>query len=319
MNPIKTTPKDFFLNFATIVSVYVVAVSLIALLFEVINNVFPDPLSWSDPYSAGLRVAISCLVIAFPLLLVLLWFGNREIVKTPEKADLPVRRWLTYLTLFAAGGAIIIDLIVLLNYFLNGDLTSRFIWKVLAVLVVAGLVFGYYIYSLRRTITVQNAFNKTFAAAVALIIVASIVGGFTIIGSPMNARSMRFDERKINDLSNIQNQITYFWQQKEGLPQSLTDLIDPLTNNAIPVDPQTGKPYVYTVLSPVSFRLCAEFNLPSDEKRTTRYMERSYMSMPYPDMDATFYSWKHKEGYQCFDRTIDPDKFPTFKEQRIMR
>lgn len=316
MNPIKTTPKDFFLNFSAIVTVYVVAVSLIALLFEIINNVFPDPLSWSDPYSAGLRVAISCLVIAFPLLLVLTWFGNKEIAAIPEKADLPIRRWLTYLTLFAAGGAIIIDLVVLLNAFLNGDTPARFVWKVLAVLVVAGLVFGYYLYSLRRTITAQNVFNKSFAAIVALIIVGSIVGGFAIIGSPMKARLMRFDDRKISDLTTIQNQLTYFFQQKEGLPQTIGDLNDPLTNFAVPVDPQSGKQYEYTLLSPVSFRLCAEFNLPSDEKRNARYQE--YMSMPYP-YDATFYTWKHDAGLQCFDRTIDPDKFPSFKEQRIVR
>jgi hypothetical protein len=317
MNPIKTTPKDFFLNLATIVSVYVVAVSLIALLFEVINAAIPDPLSWTDPYSAGLRVAISCLIIAFPLLLALLWIGNKEIVAQPEKADLPIRRWLTYLTLFAAGGAIIIDLVVLLNHFLSGDIPTRFVWKVIVVLIVAGLVFGYYWYSLKRTITAQNMFNKTFAGIVALIIIGSIVGGFTVIGSPVKARLMRFDDRKLNDLSSIQGQITHFWQQKEGLPQSLSDLNDPLINYVVPVNPESKQPYEYKVLTPTSFRLCTEFNFPSDEKRVVRY--EGYMSMPYPMDDATFYNWMHKEGYQCFDRTIDPDKFPTFKEQRIMR
>ena len=35
----------------------------------------------------------------------------------PEKLSLGVRKWLIYLTLFIAGAAVIIDLIVLINTF----------------------------------------------------------------------------------------------------------------------------------------------------------------------------------------------------------
>jgi len=310
MNQIKTTPKDFFLNFAAVVCVYATAIALLTLLFEIINKAFPDPLMWTDPYSAALRTAIATLIIVYPLLLVVYWFINKDIVQVPEKQDLWIRRWLTYLTLFVAGAVIIVDLIVLLNQFLSGDLSSRFIWKVLAVLLVSGIVFGYYVYSLRRTITQANSFNKGFAGIVAAVIFGSIVGGFVIIGSPMNARLMRFDDKKINDLSMIQNQIVHFWQQKEGLPQNLTALNSELGGFLVPVDPQSNEPYDYTVTGPTSFRLCADFNLASDESNVrTRYE----YSMPYPMGDSGFYIWKHGEGNQCFDRTIDPEMFPPFK------
>lgn len=309
MNSIKTTPKDFFLNLAITISVYVTAISLLTLLFEVINTAFPDPLSWSDPYSATLRVAIASLVVVYPLLMVLAWIANKDIAQNPEKQELPIRRWLTYLTLFVAGIAIIIDFIVLLNFFLNGELTSRFILKVLAVLGVSGIVFGYYYYSLKRTITLEYLFNKKFAGGVAIVILASIVGGFFIIGSPMTARDMRFDDRKISDLSTIQSQITYFWQQKERLPQTLNELNDPLVGFTAPVDPQTGEAYKYSVLAPTQFRLCATFNT-SGGNQNERY---SYA--PYGQMNM----WIHGAGEECFDRTIDPELFPPVVEKRLIR
>lgn len=300
MNSIKTTPKDFFLNLAVIVTVYVSAISLLTLLFEIINVAFPDPLSWVDPYSSGMRMAIASLIIIYPLLLVLSWVLNREIALVPEKQNLPIRRWLTYLTLFVAGGAIIIDLIVLLNYFLNGELTSRFIWKVLAVLIVAGIVFGYYIYSLRRTITETKMFNKTFAVVVALVILGSIVGGFAIMGSPATARSLRFDERKISDLSSIQGQITYFWQQKQELPQTLEELNNPLSHFTVPNDPQTNQPYEYRMISPTSFELCATFNL--EQRESNNRNSRAMYEFGG--------NWEHEAGRQCFERTIDPELYP---------
>jgi high-affinity Fe2+/Pb2+ permease len=61
-----------------------------------------------------------------------------------------VRRWLTYIALLIAAGTVIGDLIAFLTYFLQGDLTARFVLKVLTVLIVAGSVFWYYLSSLRR-------------------------------------------------------------------------------------------------------------------------------------------------------------------------
>lgn len=60
-----------------------------------------------------------------------------------------IRKWLTYITLYIATGIIVGDLITLVTYVLNGDLTLRFVLKVLVVLVIAGSVFGYYLWDLR--------------------------------------------------------------------------------------------------------------------------------------------------------------------------
>jgi hypothetical protein len=61
-----------------------------------------------------------------------------------------VRKWLLYLTLFVAALIIIIDTVMLVQGLLNGELTVRFLMKLLTVFVTAGAIFGYYFYDLKK-------------------------------------------------------------------------------------------------------------------------------------------------------------------------
>jgi hypothetical protein len=61
-----------------------------------------------------------------------------------------VRRWLTYLTLFVAAVVLIVDLITLVDNVLGGEVTVRFVLKVLVAGLIAGTIFGYYLWDLRR-------------------------------------------------------------------------------------------------------------------------------------------------------------------------
>src|SRR3989338_2811253 len=153
--PVKHTgPKDVALHLFAIVLLYGVVVHVGILLFQLINQSLVDPLA-STTYSlrfrfGALRWAISTLVIAFPIFV---WVTNmieRDLSRNPEKRQLRTRRWLLYLTLFAAGPTIVGDLSTLVFQFLNGEITMRFIFKVLAILLIAGATFGYYIGVLRR-------------------------------------------------------------------------------------------------------------------------------------------------------------------------
>jgi hypothetical protein len=60
-----------------------------------------------------------------------------------------VRRWLTYLTLFIAACVLIGDFVSLVYNVLGGELTVRFVLKVLTVGIIAGTVFWYYLSELR--------------------------------------------------------------------------------------------------------------------------------------------------------------------------
>ena len=90
------------------------------------------------------------IIVAFPIFIWLSLVTRRAILRAPEKKSSKIRKWLTYLTLFVAAGIIIGDLITLIYNMLGGELTLRFMLKVLTVLTIAGTIFGYYLWDLRK-------------------------------------------------------------------------------------------------------------------------------------------------------------------------
>lgn len=311
-NKPKVSAKDFFLYLAQAVALYVSAGSLITLLFGIINFLVVDPAAGSfayGGYSGGMRFAIASLVIIFPLYLFLAWYSRKGIVKEPEKAELWVRTWFVYITLFIAGVIVIGDLVAVLNSFLGGELTLRFALKVLTLLIVAGAVFGYYFYDLRRSKSDTKIVRTSLVWISAVVVLAALVGGFVVMGSPFAQRDYRLDETRVNDLSQIQWEIVNYWQNKDELPDELSMLEDSLRAFRVPTDPITGAPYEYTKTGELSFELCAVFARGSRDDGIGRG--------PFPDRlgsSDTFLggenNWEHDAGRQCFERTIDPDFFP---------
>ena len=320
---IKTAPKDFFVFIGAMAALYGSAVSLINLLFEIINTSFPDPLSFSyDNFSSGMRWSIASLIIVFPIYIFLSRFINKDLDANFLKKNLGVRKWLTYLTLFVAGVTIITDLILLINTFLGGEITARFAFKVLSVLVVAGTVFAYYFYDLKRDVGQKSGKMKLLVWAVSFGVLASIVGGFFIMGSPFTLRMKRFDERRVNDLQNIQYQIVNFYQRKGNLPNSLDELKDPIAGFNIPLDPDSAVSYGYEKVSDLptgqaslSFKICADFSLSSDAQIDSKGVTRSVPI--FLGDDYLNENWQHEKGLVCFDRKIDKDLYPILKNPKM--
>ncbi len=146
----KSTPKDVFYHHLSIATLYMSAISFIALLFQLINNWYPDAL---DYYSYGnfeaIRWSAAILIVSFPVYIWLMWLINKDISSEPTRRELRVRNWLGYLTLFIAAITVIVDVATLIYNLLGGELTIRFILKILAVLVVASAVFFYYLREMR--------------------------------------------------------------------------------------------------------------------------------------------------------------------------
>lgn len=311
----KTTPKDFFLNLAAIATLYVSVVSILNLLFEVINRVFPDPLQmYTDPYSSTIRWTIASLVIVFPLHILFSWILNRDIEKNPEKRELLVRKWLTFLTIFIASVIIAVDLIVLINTFLGGEITTRFILKVFVVLAVIGSIFGYYMSDIHGKFS-QTKSRRYFVWGSALFVLASVIIGFIVMGSPQTQRLVRLDDQRVQALSSIQWQIVNYWQQKEKLPETLNQLQDPISGFVIPSDPVTGEMYGYQATGKNSFKLCSTFGASNKNSGVGASMPRT---APVPIKgygNGIDENWQHDTGNVCFDRTIDPYLYPPLKKK----
>lgn len=307
----KVTPKDFFLWAGAMVALYGSVISFITLLFQYISYAYPDPLSYysySDPFSGSMRFAMASLIVLVPVTLVIMRFIRKDIARVPEKNDLWIRRWALVLTVFIAGAAVVGDLIALINSFLGGDLTTPFLLKVVVLFLVAGAAFLHFLADLRGYWTAQPGRAQMVGYAAALAVLIAIVSGFFIMGTPGEVRMMRYDSQKVSDLQNIQWQVVNYWQQKEALPASLAELQDPISGWKSPLDSQSGEPYKYEKTGDMSFKLCATFNWAVTEETYGRDM----VARPAYEYGIETDNWLHGEGEHCFDRTIDPDRYPAY-------
>ncbi len=321
MNPTtKTTPKDFFLHLGATIALYASAIALINLSFSVINYYFPDALA--GYFSSGsIAWPISMLVVLVPILYVLEWYIKKDLLASPEKKDLWVRKWRIYLTLFLTGIVIVGDLVTLINIYLNGEVTVRFIYKVLMVILVTGAIFKYYFFSINENMKWANLEKKIIPWFGIVITILVIVFGFLAVGSPGKQRALRFDNQRVNDLQNIQWQIVNYWQQKGSLPASLEVLNDSIAGSRIPLDPENKTAYEYSTSTKYKFELCSTFSLKYEDMKGKGefggYGYGSSIDMAYPSVYPSIgfvdENWKHEAGRVCFERTIDPERYPINK------
>jgi|SRR3989344_2452613 len=302
--PKRNLPRDVFLHLLAIVTLYWSAVSFVTLLYQYINYFFPLPSYYYGGASQFDKFSIASLVIVFPVFLATSWYLNKIYSKEAVVRESKIRKWLIYLTLFIATLVIMGDLVTAVLYLLNGDFTVRFILKVLAILLVAGVIFSYYLDDVRKDSPTKLAKPLAFVSGV--VVLVAIVGAFFIIGSPAKARLEQLDQQRVYDLQGIQSQIVSYWQRKGAMPQSLSDLNDSISGYVAPQDPQTGSPYEYTVkdLKTLSFELCAMFS--ADSKDSPIKPTSSYPVGP----GGYDQNWDHGTGRICFERQIDEQLYP---------
>ena len=300
----KTSARDFFLNILAIIGLYVSAGFFINLLFSYVNRLVADPLTYSaSAEAASVRWSIAALVVIFPAFLWASWALDRSFRRQPEARVYWVRTWLLYFTLFAAGVAMLGDLVAVMYRFLSGDLTLGFILKVLSIFAVAGAVFGYYFFELRRR-DAMHAVQRAVLWGAIVFVAGAVVAGFVVAGSPAAQRALRFDERRISDLQTIQWQIVNYWQRKQALPAKLSDINDSLSGFFVPRDPETSADYEYHLRGARAFELCASFSAVDSASVVRTKPEPAGIGMPD--------NWAHGMGRAWFLRTIDPDLYPPF-------
>jgi len=194
-----------------------------------------------------------------------------------------------YLTLFVAAIIVIVTLIMIVNTFLSGEISSRFMLKALATIAVAALVFSYYL------LDIKDGLNKLtrsiYLWSTSVVSVALIVGTFFVVGTPGEARLQRLDSERVSALQSIQYQIESYYTTNKVLPESLdalrvTSPYDQSINNF--VDPSTGDQYGYKVGEGDNYMLCATFDTNTED--TSRKDESAIASK----------DWQHPAGEYCF-------------------
>ena len=301
----KTSPKDFFLNLGAIFLLYFLVVNIITLLFQTIDTAFPRSLAEGYYGAPDISFPLAALIIGFPFFIYLSRVLHIGETAEPEKRELSVRKWLTFITLFIAGATMVVDLIILLSTFLRGDeITTGFILKVFAVLIIAGFIYGYYISDLRYKGV--KPIKKYFAYGATAFTVLVIAWGFSVFGSPATQKAMRYDTERVSSLQSIQYQILEYWQAKKTVPENLNGLKDEIRGVTVSVDPLTGESYGYEKISATSFKLCATFEREGGKSDALN----SALAKPVMIGGMVSEYWGHDAGIVCFERTIDPTRYP---------
>ena len=142
-------PRNVFVYLLNFLTLYLSALGAALVIWGLADHWFEDPL---DTYVSDgpIRTGIAMLVVAFPVFLYL----NRSIGRSLRDGEMDersmVKKVLTYLTLFLLAITTIIDLISVIYVFLGGDLTARFAVRGVGILMIAGLVYLYYLSDLKE-------------------------------------------------------------------------------------------------------------------------------------------------------------------------
>jgi len=144
--------RDTFLYTTMFIMLYLSSYNLGVLFFQFVNLAFPDAnyASHGDVVGRVIRFNVSTLLVAFPVFLFVAGKLAKQIEREPVQRTSPVRKWLTYLTLAIAACILVGNVISLLNSFLSGELSIRFILKTVIVGGIAGSLFYYYLWLMRK-------------------------------------------------------------------------------------------------------------------------------------------------------------------------
>ena len=184
--------------------------------------------------------------------------------------------------LFVAVCNIIGSLIALVYRLLAGDYTVAFIFKALTVLIIALGIFGYHFYDLKRLDYSKRSSVSigTFSAVVALSVIA-VITAFFIVGSPLQSRMLKFDNQRVNNLTELKYQLENYYRQNQQLPADLS-----ASQFERFVDPETNQLSEYQPLTQDQYELCATFSLDAPKDDPYRYGTDEWNF--------------HQAGRQCF-------------------
>lgn len=141
-----------------------------------------------------------------------------------------------------------------------------------------------------------------------LVLIAGGVGLY-IAGSPIERRSVRYDEIRLRDLDKIKSAIDIYSQDNQQLPSSIYQLLDNRPKTGKPYlkkelkDPMTKSSYSYRAIDKNRYELCAVFETSSEDiqKRKTG-IEETASNLSYYDIYGDDKS--HPKGSYCFTKTV---------------
>lgn len=122
--------------------------------------------------------------------------------------------------------------------------------------------------------------------AAGIVTALAVVAGVLVIDSPSHQRLKRLDNARIADLQALDIAARSYWREHDMLPPDIRTLAAQ-PGMALPLnDPAGGPAYVYRLLDPTHFQLCARFSTDSSSGQRQGHLD----------------AWAHPAGDHCFRR-----------------
>ena len=289
--------KFTFFYMLSLVALVFMAISSGMIIFQIINKTIVDILKeYQGRFSSEqLKFAISALIISAPIFYITASQIYKNLFSGVLDKDSAVRRWLTYLILFASSVTMIGWLIGTVNSFLDGDLTMKFVLKSITAIGIAAAVFTFYLYDIKRDqvkgkkdLTIRLYFYGS------LIIVAAIfISSLFIVESPQATRDRKIDNAVINNFQSIDSAVNQYYRDYEKIPANLDVLKQEFNYIADKdlINPDTKKEYEYKVLGDKKYELCSFFRASNinDDNQDNYYKN----------------NWPHEAGEQCISQRVN--------------
>lgn len=307
------TVKEVAVDTGLFLSLITSIVALVSIIFSAIDKKFIDVLKVSyNDYGASLnedvRVAVSVILVVFPIYLGLAYYKAKYLKNNVARRSIKAIKYVNYLTLGVAAIFILGSIVTTIYQYLGGELGTAFAYKLLTTLVIATVLGAYNYYALSRDYDNKTSIPNVLAILSLIAVIASVVYSIKILGSPAEVRRAKFDEKRLTDLSNMQNEVLAFWQKNKILPTKMSDAQGDGFNSSfiVPVDPRTKEAYTYKVIEnskmvKVTGKDCATF-YPNkfNNNNSNNYYDVSKLSCEMPTK-ATFEVCGSFETVRAYD------------------
>ncbi|MEA2006727.1 MAG: DUF5671 domain-containing protein [Patescibacteria group bacterium] len=274
----KNPAFHLFLYLVEFLSLGFLVAGEIIVFFQMINKYIPDPEKLNLDYSYvyydndALKFGLSALIVAVPIFFSILMLIEKKLGKNEIDPGSLVRKFITYLAMFAFSAMAIGSLISLLYNYFDGELTARFVLKAIAFFLVSVVFFGFYFWEIRRKEILKKTFMP-FYSSLLFLGVACVVLGFVVIDNPKVTREKRIDRELVNEMRSFTYGVNDFYKLHKQLPNKNERTLN-RTNGKITYKP--GEEDLY--------ELCGDFIRESDES----------------DRDRFSGDWFHDSGEHCF-------------------
>lgn len=279
-----------FYYLLSLISLGAMALGLGIIVFEVLDKAF---VGVSNSYFSmqSLKMAFSTLLISAPIYYICSHLLSKSIKKGDLSLESSLRKWLIYLILLVTSVVMLVWLITILNGFLNGEMTLKFILKAITAILISAMIFSYYLYNIRqKVVKKKDKIKSVFFIASLLLVVFALGLAIVHMESPQTTRDKKIDENTLRDFDTINMNMNMYYNNNDKLPESLEELKGDSNLNSYPGNVVSLEEVEYNKLSDTEYELCADFKTSNLDNENTNLRYGS--------------NRLHDSGYQCLEQEI---------------